>query len=465
MEAGTVNKHDWSDTALQTWNKWPLMHTKHNTTSVDPAVHPVCVFEVDKQSSWQWCKADRGDVKWWGFCWQPALLEQVNQVQQTHTAGSTELQSRKRHTHKQKARKERGMSRDKLTHGDMHTRKIRAKATIRKMDSSTVLPTWKRRTGFILVLFMGEIEDITVYYAWKHKTPAIFTPRHQSRQTSEQTGGCGKKPHHQSDTFGSDGWGIRHMTTNPRVGTVHIANFTQRQTISSWSWPSLPDVIAAGRRLRLRHTSHGPLVPSHPPSLTNSVSQTHAKQAAVSTASRIQLQMSPLWVPALFDVMNNEGAFSFTQLAANCNAWLFCSHTSHSNQVCKQVKLHAHLHISVSSLFMSLQNCIKLYKKRAQRAFWRQRWDVWCSNKSKSGRLGFHRLTGRLKVGFNWSPQASTSYYRQAAHISSCGTTANWSNYQCCVGFGIVTKVYYSVSLERSVLKVMGMTKPSARKV
>lgn len=54
MEAGTVNKHDWSDKALQTWNKWPLMHTKHNTTSVadDPAVHPVCVFEVDKQSSW-----------------------------------------------------------------------------------------------------------------------------------------------------------------------------------------------------------------------------------------------------------------------------------------------------------------------------------------------------------------------------------------------------------------------------
>lgn len=110
------------------------------------------------------------------------------------------------------------------------------------------------------------------------------------------------------------------MSKNPRVGTVHIADFTQRQTISPWSWPSLPDVIAAGRRLRLWHTSRGPLVPSHSPSLTNSVSQTHAKQAAVSTASRIQLQMSPLWVPALFDVMNNEGAFSFTQLAENCNA-------------------------------------------------------------------------------------------------------------------------------------------------
>lgn len=81
-----------------------------------------------------------------------------------------------------KARKERGMSRDKLTHGDMHTHKRREKAGIRKMDSSTVLPTWKRRTGFILVLFMGEIEDITVYYARKHKTPAIFTPRRQTRQ-------------------------------------------------------------------------------------------------------------------------------------------------------------------------------------------------------------------------------------------------------------------------------------------
>lgn len=98
-----------------------------------------------------------------------------------------------RDTHKQKARKERGMSRDKLTHGDMHTRKIRAKAVITKMDSSTVLPTWKRRTGLILVLFMGEIKDITVYYARKHKTPAILTPRHQCRQTSEQTSGCGKK--------------------------------------------------------------------------------------------------------------------------------------------------------------------------------------------------------------------------------------------------------------------------------
>lgn len=110
------------------------------------------------------------------------------------------------------------------------------------------------------------------------------------------------------------------MSESPRVGTVHIADFTQRQTIGPWSWPRLPDVIAAGRRLRLWFTSCGPLVPSHPPSLTNSLSQTHAKQAAVSTASRIQLQMSPLWVPASFDVMNNEGAFSFTLLAENCNA-------------------------------------------------------------------------------------------------------------------------------------------------
>lgn len=79
------------------------------------------------------------------------------------------------------------MSRDKLTHGDMHTHKRREKAGIRKMDSSTVLPTWKRRTGFILVLFMGEIEDITVYYARKHKTPAIFTPRRRTRRKKKFT--------------------------------------------------------------------------------------------------------------------------------------------------------------------------------------------------------------------------------------------------------------------------------------
>lgn len=97
------------------------------------------------------------------------------------------------------------MSRDKLTHGDKYTHKIKAKAGIRKMDSSIVLPTWNRRTGFILVLFMGEIEYITVYYAHKHKTPSIFTSPRQNRQTSEQTSGCGKKTHQRSDMFGSDG--------------------------------------------------------------------------------------------------------------------------------------------------------------------------------------------------------------------------------------------------------------------
>lgn len=55
------------------------------------------------------------------------------------------------------------MPRDKLTRGDRHTHKIKAKAGIRKMDSSIVLATRKRRTGFILVLFMGGIEYITVY--------------------------------------------------------------------------------------------------------------------------------------------------------------------------------------------------------------------------------------------------------------------------------------------------------------
>lgn len=97
------------------------------------------------------------------------------------------------------------MSRDKLTHGDTYTHKIKAKAGIRKMESSIVLPTWKRRTGFILVLFMGEIEYITAYYVRKHKTSSIFTPNRQNRQTREQTSGCGKKTHQQSVMFGSDG--------------------------------------------------------------------------------------------------------------------------------------------------------------------------------------------------------------------------------------------------------------------
>lgn len=38
---------------------------------------------------------------------------------------------------------------------------------------------------------------------------------------------------------------------------------------------------------------------------------------------------------------------------------------------------------------------------------------MWCS---KSGRSGSHWLTGRLKVGFNRSPQASTSSHRPAAY-------------------------------------------------
>lgn len=61
------------------------------------------------------------------------LLEQVNQVQQIHTAGSTELL---RTTHTLKAWKESGMSRDDLTQGDMRTHKIRAQVVIRTMDSS-----------------------------------------------------------------------------------------------------------------------------------------------------------------------------------------------------------------------------------------------------------------------------------------------------------------------------------------
>lgn len=46
------------------------------------------------------------------------------------------------------------------------------------------------------------------------------------------------------------------------------------------------------------------------------------------------------------------------------------------------------------------------------------------------GRSGCHWLTGRLKVGFNWSPQASTSDYRPAACISLLGSNnqlVKWS--------------------------------------
>lgn len=148
------------------------------------------------------------------------------------------------------------------------------------------------------------------------------------------------------------------MSKNVCVGAVHFHDFSQWGIISPWSWPGLSVVIAAGRRLRLWHTSCGPLVPSRPPSLTNSVTQTHAKQAAVSAAPRIELQMSPLWVPALFDVMNNEGGLSFKQLAENCNAWLFWFLTC-SSPVHKQVKLHARLPSSASYLFMSTHKAVK----------------------------------------------------------------------------------------------------------
>lgn len=92
----------------------------------------------------------------------------------------------------------------------------------------------------------------------------------------------------------------------------------REETISHWSWPSLSVVIEAGRTLSLWHTSCGSLVssPPHHPS-TISAAQTHAKQATVSTASHIQLQMSPLWAPALFDVTNNEDEFSFAQVSEN----------------------------------------------------------------------------------------------------------------------------------------------------
>lgn len=60
---------------------------------------------------------------------------------------------------------------------------------------------------------------------------------------------------------------------------------------------------------------------------TTSATQTHAKQATVSTASHIQLQMSLLWAPALFDVMNNEDGFSFAQVSENCNT--YCLGSSH----------------------------------------------------------------------------------------------------------------------------------------
>lgn len=138
-------------------------------------------------------------------------------------------------------------------------------------------------------------------------------------------------------------WGKQHTNNvtclvqmdNACVGTVHILDFSHWRIIGPCSWPRLSEVIAAGRRLTLWHTSRGPLVPSRPPSLTNAITQTHAKQAAVATAPHIQLQMSALWVPALFDAMNNGGGFSFKRLAEKCNTWLFWSLTCSSQSVSK----------------------------------------------------------------------------------------------------------------------------------
>lgn len=57
---------------------------------------------------------------------------------------------------------------------------------------------------------------------------------------------------------------------------------------------------------------------------------THAKQATVSTASHIQLQMSPPWAPSPFDVMNNEDEFSFAQVSENYNAIVQVPHFKQS---------------------------------------------------------------------------------------------------------------------------------------
>lgn len=73
---------------------------------------------------------------------------------------------------------------------------------------------------------------------------------------------------------------------------------------------------------------------------------------------RIQLQMRPLWVPALFDVMNNEGGLSFKQLAENCNAWLF-RFLTYSSAVRKQVKLYTRQPSSASYLFMLTRKAVK----------------------------------------------------------------------------------------------------------
>lgn len=130
-----------------------------------------------------------------------------------------------------------------------------------------------------------------------------------------------------------------YLSQNLCVSRAHNLSLGQRGIISAWSWLSLSVVIAAGKRLRLWHTSCGPLVPSPPPSLTTSVTQTHAKQATVSTASHIQLQMSPLWAPAPFDVMNNEDEFSFTPV---CWKLLLFRSLTASTHVCE-----------IWSLFMS----------------------------------------------------------------------------------------------------------------
>lgn len=142
------------------------VHKTHKLESQMTQLCTRCVFKADKQSSWQGCETDRGDVKWWGFCWQPALLEQVNQVQQIHTAGSTEL-LRTRHTKGMEG--ERDVKRQSNTRWHAYTQDKSLRCNQNDGQLITGLPTRKGRTGFI--------------------------PGHKSRQTSEQTGGSGEKTH------------------------------------------------------------------------------------------------------------------------------------------------------------------------------------------------------------------------------------------------------------------------------
>lgn len=125
-------------------------------------------------------------------------------------------------------------------------------------------------------------------------------------------------------------------------------------------------MIAAGKRLRLWHTSCGPLVPSPPLSLTVSVTQTHAKQATVSTASYIQLQMSSLWAPVLFDVMNNENEFSFTQVFENKQSGLWAPESTHFQVTC----IHR---LIVNFCYRGFQNSLCHHVKHSSEA------DMWTS--------------------------------------------------------------------------------------